>query len=274
MLYGSDIHRVFHHWWETAKDLYGLGSIRGDRTDRSTRYYDPLVAYHHMTTAGGHVTLSFELIGQKNKEARLLFKGAAEHLGWTSLDPMKEGALNYTTLQPEPSGTIKGLTLSREFGEDAIYAKLKAYAELNYEPTWDHESGEFTWGFGLGEPYPRGQYNAGIAIHEAGGPDAIWRIYNKPNFKKFIEPTVYGVNFPTICLSQAWYDADRRTLILSTDAGLRHAIGNTTSFRVGHTNVNNVNVMIDGQLSDQWSVVDGELEITTTVGEHTIMISH
>lgn len=227
-----------------------------------------------MTNAGGHLRLSLFLVGQKDEEARLLFRGAAEFLGWTNLEPVKEGSIDLTTLKPEPSVTILGLTLSREFGFDAIYAKLKSHAEAHYEPTWDHATGEFTWGFGLDEPYPRGQYNAGIANHEAGSLDAIWRIYNKPNLKKFIEPTVYGVDFPAICLSQAWYDASRRTLMVSTDAGLPNAAGKTTSFRVSHVNVNNVNVVIDDQLSDQWSIVDGELEITTTVGEHTIMISH
>ena len=215
-----------------------------------------------------------ELIGQKDEEARLLFKGAAEFLGWTNLEPVKEGGMDLTTLKPDRTVTCRGMSLAREFGFDAIYAKLKSYVEAHYEPTWDHANGEFTWGFGLDEPYPRGQYNAVIAVHEAGSLGARWRIYNKPNLKKFIEPTVYGVDFPAICLSQAWYDASRRTLMVSTDAGLPNAVGNTTSFRVSHVNVNNINVVIDDQLSDQWSIVDGELEITTKVGEHTIMISH
>lgn len=227
-----------------------------------------------MTNAAGHLLLSHELIGQKPEEARILFRGAAACLGWTTLEPVKEGTIDFTTLKDDPSATIRGLTLSREFGEDAIYAKLKAHAEAHYEPTWDHASGEFTWGFGLNELYPRGQYNAGIATHEAGSRDAIWRIYHQPNFKKFVEPTVCGVDFPTVCLSQAWYDADRRTLMVSTDAGLPSAAGNKTSFKVRHVNVNNVTVMMDDHLSDQWSIVDGELEIPTTVGKHTIIISH
>lgn len=31
---------------------------------------------------------------------------------------------------------------------------------------------------------------------------------------------------------------------------------------------------MDDRPSEQWSIVDGELEVTTTVGEHTILISH
>ena len=273
MLYGSDLHRVFHNWWEHAKELYGLGAIRGRATDRSTLYYDPLVAYHHMTKAGGHLLLSHELIGQKPDEARRLFEGAAEFLGWRSIEPLQEAVLDYTTLKGEPSGTIRGLTLAREFGEDAIYAKLKAYAEANYEPVWDRESGEFTWGFGLNEWYPRGQYNASMAVHEAGSSGPFWRLYHEPNLRKFIEPTVCGVDFPNVCLSQAWYDAGRRTLVVSTDAGLPRVAGSATSFRVQNIG-RDVRVLIDGRPSEQWAIVDGELEITTTVGEHTILISH
>ena len=123
MLYGSDLHRVFHSWWEHAKELYGLGAIRGKATDRSTLYYDPLVAYHHVTKAGGHLLLAHELIGQKPAEARLLYDGAAAFLGWRNLEPIQEAVLDYTTLKGEPSGTIRGLTLAREFGDDAVYAQ-------------------------------------------------------------------------------------------------------------------------------------------------------
>ena len=273
MLYGSDLHRVFNDWWERAKELYGLGAIRGKATDHSTLYYDPLIAYHHMTKAGGHLLLAHELVGQKPAEARMLFDGAAAFLGWRSLEPLQEAALDYTTLKGEPSGTIRGLTLAREFGDDAVYAKLKAHAEDNYEPTWDRESGEFTWGFGLNEWYPRGQYNASIAVHEAGSPGAFWRLYHEPNLRKFIEPTVCGVDFPNVCLSQAWYDAGRRTLIVSTDAGLPVAAGSATSFRVRNIG-RDVRVLIDGRPSEQHAIADGELEVTTTVAEHSILISH
>ena len=273
MLYGSDLHRVFHNWWEHAKELYGLGAIRGKATDRSTLYYDPLVAYHHVTEAGGHLLLAHELIGQKPAEARLLYDGAAAFLGWRSVEPIQEAVLDYTTLKGEPSGTIRGLTLAREFGDDAVYARLKAYAEDNYGPAWDTESGEFTWGFGLNEWYPRGQYNASIAVHEAGSVGAFSRLYHEPNLTKFIEPTVYGVDFPDMCLSQAWYDAGRRTLIVSTDAGLPRAAGSATSFRVRNIG-RGVRVLVDGRPWEQYAFVDGELEITTTIAEHTFLISH
>lgn len=263
---------MFNKWWESAKELYGLGDIKGTSKDTSTLYYDPLVDYRHMTNAVGHLTLSFELLAQKNEEARIQFRGAAEFLGWTGTGPVIEGSVDTTTLEPIPRITIMGMILAREFGEDAIYAKLKAHAEENYEPTWDEASGEFTWGFGLNEPYPRGQFVGQIAIAEAISPDAMWRIYNQPNLKKFIEPTVYGVDFPTVCLSQAYYDADKKCLVVAMDKGLPAASGQPTSFRVTNVNPNVCRVKIDGEVSENWRIVDGDLEITATVGEHTFLI--
>ena len=108
---------------------------------------------------------------------------------------------------------------------------------------------------------------------EAGSEGAWWRVFNQPNLRKFAEPMVHSVDFPTVCLSQAWYDNERRCLIVATDAGVPGANGQPTSFRVRQLDPRCCTVMVDGQPSDGWRVVDGELEITTTVGAHTFMIT-
>ena len=220
----------------------------------------------------GHLNLAHELVGQKNEEARLLFLGAAELLGWTGTGPVIEGTVDLTTLQPLPTGTAFGMILATEFGEEAIYAKLRAHAEEHYEPTWDEKSGEFTWGFGLDEPYPRGQLNGRIATAEAISQNAMWRLYNRPNLKKFVEPTVYGIDFPHVCLSQAYYDADKKYLIVSTDKGVPGASGQPTSFRVTNVYPDLCKVIVDGKISEDWRIADGDLEISTTIGEHTFLI--
>ena len=203
----------------------------------------------------------------------MLFNGAAEFLGWRSLEPHREGSFNFATGEPTPMMTVRGLALAKEFGENAIYAKLMAYAEDNYEPTWDTSSGEFTWGFGLNEPHPRGQYNAPLMAAEVGSFGAMARIYDAPNLRKFLEPTVYGVDFPSVCLSQAYYDVDRRCLLVSMDSGLSRARGQPTSFRVNNVEAQRCRIMADGQPFEDWRIVGDELEITTTVGEHTFVIS-
>ena len=273
ILYGGDTHRVFQLWWEYARKNY-VHFENGRPRETQSLYYDPSIDYHHLVGNVAGLTLAFQLAPQKREEAELLFDAAAEASGWKSLDPVRESGRDLTTLQPTPRDTLMGLVLAKEFGERDIYAKLKDHAEANYEPTWNPENGEFTWGFGLGEPHPRGQYNAVMMTAEAGSEGAWWRIFNEPNLVKFTEPTVHSVDFPTVCLSQAWYDAPRRRLIVSTDAGAPGAEGNPTTFRVGNVEVQSCDVITDGESTGNWRVVNGELEISTTVGQHTFVITH
>ena len=167
---------------------------------------------------------------------------------------------------------LLGMFLAREFADDALYAKLKVYSEDNNEPSWDTETGEFTWRFGLDEEHPRGQLNATAAMVEAAGPGAWSDLINRPNQRKFLEPTVYGVDFPKVCLSQAIYDVERRLLAVATDAGAPGAEGEPTSFRVTNVAPETCAVEIDGVRSDDWRTVDGDLEISTSVGRHTFVV--
>ncbi len=275
MLYGSDVHRVFHKWWTYAKTHY-LPFENGRPSNTVTLYYDPIVGHHHRVNVAGTLGLVWQIVPQKAEDARLLFEAAIEQVGWTQLESLQEITRDRTTLVPTPRGTLLGLMLARELGYDEVYAKLKAHAEANYEPTWDTETGEFTWGFGLNEPYPRGQFNGPMAAAEAISKGAWGRICNEPNLRKFTEPTVYGVDFPNLCLSQAWYDVSRQLLVIATDAGDPRAVGQQTTFRVSQIDTQHVNVMVNGEPANDWDwrIVDGELEITTTVGEHTFLIRH
>jgi hypothetical protein len=267
------MHRVFQTWWQYARTNY-ISFNAGVSGETLTGYYDPLLNYHYRRGAGGGLLLAFGLLSQKCEEARLLFGAAAESLGWRELDPIHESGKDWTTLQETPTSTLRGLAIARELGDEAVYAKLKAHAETHYEPTWDPSTGEFTWGFGLHEPHPRGQYNAMMMISEAGSEGAWWRMVNEPNLRKFIDPTIHSVDFPTVCLSQAWYDVDRRCLVVSTDAGTPGAAGQRTSFRVSNVDPQHCRVTMDGWPAADWRAVNGELEIATTVGQHTVVIWH
>ncbi len=273
ILHGSDLHRVFHHWWSYAAANY-VQIQDSQPLDTVTLYYDPIVDYHHRIGLAGGLGMVWQITPQKRDVARLLFEAAADQAGWTTLEPVREMTRDRNSGVDTPQATLLGLILAREFGNEAVYSKLKAHAEAHYEPAWDTESGEFTWRFGLEEPHPRGQFNGAMMTAEAGSEGAWWRVYNEPNLRKFVDPTVYGVDFPTVCLSQASYDAERRLLVISTDAGLPGSSGQPTSFRVRQIDPKQCQVTIDGQRSEDWHVVDGEVEITTTVGPHTFLITH
>jgi len=66
---------------------------------------------------------------------------------------------------------------------------------------------------------------------------------------------VYGVDFPTVCLSQAYYDLDLRCLVISKDAGLPGASGRPTTFRVNNVEAHRCGVTVEGQPSQDWRIV-------------------
>ena len=247
--------------------------MEGRGGDTLTQYYDPQIGHHQLTGIGGGLGVAFAVAPQKREAGRSLFESAADALGWTSLDLMWESSRELTTLEPSPRNTLTGLALAREYGHDAVYAKLKAHAEAHYEPTWNLETGEFTWGFGLDEPHPRGQLNATMMVSEAGNEGAWWRLFNQPNLRKFTDPSIHGVDFPAVCLSQAWYDVERRRLVVSTDSGITRAAGQPTSFSVSNVDAQSCDIIIDGQSSRDWRALEDGLEINTTVGNHTFLIT-
>ncbi len=254
LVYGSNFRTAFDSWWDYAKRNYA-----------ATMYYDPLLPHHH--PGARKFTQAHAVLPLYRDDARGLFEAEVEQLNWRSAAPGGAGEMRYKV--PD---ALLGMFLAREFADEALYAKLKACSDAKDEPTWDAETGEFTWRFGLNEEHPRGQLNATAALAEAAGPGAWSGLLNQPKLRKFLEPTVYGVDFPKVCLSQATYDVDRRLLAVATDAGAPLTAGEPTTFRVTNWVPEHCVVEADGVLSDDWRVVDGDLEVSTTVGTHTFII--
>ena len=114
---------------------------------------------------------------------------------------------------------------------------LAAAVDEHYEPTWDPSRGEFTWGFQLDEPHPRGQYNGTMAAAQIATEGSWWRLANVGPGDRFTEPTVVDVDFPAVALREARWDADpgTRTGTLTVTPVAIGDPGGTTSFRI--TNV-------------------------------------
>jgi len=93
-----------------------------------------------------------------------------------------------------------------DFTDGEAKTRIWKYLDETHEPQWDHDLGEFTFGFGLGEPHPRGQLNARAMAGWVCTPGAWSRIFNDPNLGKFDGPTVSGLDFPRVAMSEAWWD--------------------------------------------------------------------
>lgn len=160
-------------------------------------YYDPLLDVHHRVPAAGNITTAYYLAPQRPDEARRLFDAAVTSARWDSELKLPLRASR---------GAASSLVLAREWGMTELEDRLVRAIEASYEPTWDRERGEFTWGLGLGEAHPRGQYNAFLAAAEATGP-GMWESLSAAPIERC--PQIVGVDFPDMALSRAeWVDGN------------------------------------------------------------------
>lgn len=239
-----------------------------------TIYYDPLIDYNNTLPAVfSWIMWGFYLLPNDRAMATRFYETVKRDY----LVEKPDGTA-YITFAPgatedHPYMTVRALSLAQDLGDTETARKIRSHAEANYEPTWDRDTGEFYYGFGLNEPYPRGQYNANLMVAEVGGPGAWSRIYTEPNLEKFDQPTVYGVDFPSMGLSQAYYDQEKKTLVLRTYTADPAAQGRPTSFRVKNLErPSTCRVLMDGQAWDNWSVQDGEIEVSTEIDAHAFQI--
>ena len=146
---------------------------------------------HHRLPVSSAITTAFYAAPLVPEDARRLFDLACSSAG---LDRALKLPLNPNR------GFGSSLVLAREWGLTELEERLATAIETSYEPTWDTTTGEFTWGLGLNEPHPRGQFNAFLAAAEAGGPGRWERLAAAPLAAC---PQVVDVDFPTLALSRA-----------------------------------------------------------------------
>jgi hypothetical protein len=148
---------------------------------------------------------------------------------------------------------------------------LNAAVDVHCEPTWDTARGEFTWGFNLNEPHPRGQFNGTMAAAQVATEGTWWRLANVGPGNRFDEPTVIGVDFPTVALREARWDPASSTLTV-VPVGIGDASGRTT-FRV--TTIGEPNQWTaDGQLAAEVRVrvVGAAIEVDTPVRNEAVLL--
>ena len=172
---------------------------------------------HHRLPIGAALTTSFYAAPQAPEDARRLFEAGYRSIGFGD-EPASP--IN-------PSRAIgSSLVLAKEWGLDDLAGRLSRAIDGSYEPTWDTERGEFTFGLGLDEPHPRGQFNAFLAAGEAAGP-GMWEALSAAPLEPF--PQIVGVDFPTMAFSRAeWIDGNLHLRL----APLREDPTVRTSFRI------------------------------------------
>ena len=250
---------MFDDWWTYARGAYmGLGA--DTRPQTVTFYYDPLLDVHHKLPVMVALINCLYLAPQRPEEARGLFDAALDMLG-----ALGDGGP--TVIGERLTGIA--LLLAREWSLDDTAERLAAGAEASYEPTWDRDRGEFTWGFGLGEEHPRGQFNAIMAAAEVVTPGAWSALANEAPPARSAE--VVGVDFPTVGLRQAeWLGG---ALHLSTSPMNDTVVGIPTSWRVtGLDQPARWTAMTAGDVPVATRIEADDLVVDTVVGSHSYVV--
>jgi hypothetical protein len=260
-MFNTHHHSVFDKWWEFAAENYFVWEE--NEVISADLYYDPVVDEHVGRGPMGVIAPAWYIAPQRNEVALVGWKTALAMSGVMSDGP------NVGLQTPEMATFI--LQLSGEFADPETKQLIWNAAEELIQPTWDVETGEFTLGLGLNEEYPRGQLNARMMAGWVCSQGAWSRIFNKPDLAKFSQPTVEGVDFPRVALSEAKWDGE--ALHLAAHAQNDKSAGTTTTLKL--TNVASTNGWYlyepDGtrtSLKDQGDYV----EIQLLVNNKTVII--
>lgn len=202
---GTNHHAAFDAWWEYARDHYVTWAPDGTATAIDL-YYDPVVDEHVGRGPGGLIVPGWYLAPQRREVAE-----AGWRLGATRAGVLGDG----TIAGLRPALAMSLVQLGGEFADPSTKARIWAAADQVLEPTWDRERGEFTFGFGLGEEHPRGQWNARAMAGWVCTAGAWSDVFNRPNLAKFAEPAVVGVDFPRVAMSVARWDGAALHLVAS-----------------------------------------------------------
>lgn len=253
-VFGQQAHRPFENFLEYARENY-VGVANDGKLEWITSYYDPIVNHKSNGGPGGGVGTAFLLLPQDPEFATFIYETAANALGWN--DPRVPIRAN-----------AGGLNMARALGDHTAVARLSAAAEREYEPKFfgDHDE-MFGWWFGQNEGFPRGQRSASMMVSEVGANGAWPHAFEAPYMDKFEAPTVEGVDFPTMGVSQAWNDTASGTLYVTTYPTTPDRRGNETSWRITNLpNPDDVFVLCNGEPFERVTV-----EGTDTVRLDTTM---
>lgn len=261
-------HWVYNDWVEYAKKNYI--HYKNGELDWLAMYYDPLIDYQHRAGKVGFAGLMtiWYMLPQKPELASLLYELAIGEMGWNNPAAAVPDV-------PDPRLWILGYCLANELGDNLVAARLHDAFRKSAEPRFFGEGEEeFGFFFEFGEQWPRGQLSALLMMTEVGGVGAWRDIYNRPNLTKFTQPTVEGVDFPALGITQAYNDLQHGMLQVSTAATSSSRRGEVTSYRV--TNLPDPDatfVRCDGAEFTNWRKLDpATIEIVTDFDDHSFQI--
>jgi len=253
-VYGRNTHRAFENFIGYTRENYMQVGSDG-KLQSMTAFYDPVEKFHFSGPPASGLLVAHLMLPQNQELGRYLYDAAANALGWRG--PNAQVAANST-----------GLVMARELGDDVAYERLRAAAEREYEPKLFGEHQEqFGWFFNTKEGHPRGQGSAMLMAAEIAGTGDWTGAFEGRHLDKFTAPTVEGIEFPSLSVSQAWNDKTTGILHVGTYAAAPEKRGAATRWRVTNLpSVTNLTVRLNGQPFSRFVAVGPRtIELTTTI---------
>ena len=196
---------VFDVWWETPCRTTCTCTSTARVPNGSTLYYDPIL---DMSRAAGRWAGSSRRSlpdAAAPRERRAKFYDFAVTLGRAA----RPGSATSRCCPIARHGLA--FALATEFGDRVARDRLER--SRRRAPSSPRGTAlEFTWGFGLKEPHPRGQMNATIMVGEAGARGRGRASSTSQTSRSSISRPSPAWTFQTVGISEATYDESTRTL--------------------------------------------------------------
>jgi hypothetical protein len=260
-VFGRSTHRAFENFIGYARENYIRVGADG-RLQSVTSYYDPIEKFHAGGNPAGGLNTAHLMLPQNRELGTLLYEAAANAMGWRN--PRDEVRAN-----------TNGLILARELGDEAAYQRLRAAAERENNPrAFGDQREQFGWFFNNKEAFPRGQGSAMLMAAEVASPGDWTRAFQAPHLDKYTAPTVEGIDFPSLGVSQAWNDRPTGVLHLVTYAAAPDKRGAATSWQITNLpRTTNLTVRLNGQPYNRFAVTGpNAIRIDSTIDVHQFEI--
>ena len=268
---GSKTHAVYPQWVEDIfmRRLMEFGA--NGEIKSAPLYFDPIAKCVHRQVPLANLGTAMYMSPQYREVALSLYEGAVSSVAFNKayapIYPLrKEQVRNYTM----------AYLLALEFGDLTTVKRMQRALGQRSEPRWfgDGED-EFGYFFNFGEAWPRGQESALLMVADFIGEGTWSATFNSVDSDRFNAPTVLGVDFPRLGVSEAFNDPDNAILTIGIYAASTTARGERTSFRVTKLpSAGDVKVLRDGQPYRGWQIVDETtIAIDSTIRQHRFEIS-
>jgi hypothetical protein len=279
-VFGTRYRQGYDRWLGWAKDNIAGGNTEPDGGFAwCAPYYDRDIPYcmsePHQQLGPFFIGPAMQLLPVEPAFATRIYEGMIKNFGRmddNGLHIVWPPAVVGTDDRIDPASTSGALTYAREIGDVERAEALEQW--MNTQGGANYDNGEFYFTYGLEEEWPRGIPNAWATLGYIGGAGSLRRMYNELNLEKFGQPTLEGVDYPGVNVSQASYDAAKDALVISISPGTAR-VGSVTTFRITHYpyGQRGHQVLVDGKEHDDWSDAGpGEIVVRTTVADHTLVI--